>query len=70
MQVERLLRERRNEYNALQGWEGPHRYAKLPISQLTDVHDDPRVVDGLAVIQTLDEQLREADLKARHAISV
>ncbi|KAF8055913.1 hypothetical protein HT031_006552 [Scenedesmus sp. PABB004] len=64
-QVERMLRARRSEYRALDGWEGPHRYAELPVAQLAaGPGDDQRLAAGLEVIRQLDEQLREAWLKA------
>ncbi|WIA40445.1 hypothetical protein OEZ86_013802 [Tetradesmus obliquus] len=65
LMVERLLRERRSQYRALEGWEGPRRFDDLPVAQLPASHDDPKIAAGLEVIRQLDEQLKEAWIKAQ-----
>eukprot|EP00878_Enallax_costatus_P043967 GHUV01052093.1.p1 GENE.GHUV01052093.1~~GHUV01052093.1.p1 ORF type:complete len:581 (+),score=258.09 GHUV01052093.1:198-1940(+) len=64
LMVERMLRERRGHYTALEGWEGPHRFDELPVAQLPVDHEDPKIAAGLETIRQLDEKLREVWLKA------
>ncbi|GFH06501.1 uncharacterized protein HaLaN_01146, partial [Haematococcus lacustris] len=63
-QVEQLLMARRNEYSALQGWLGPRRFQALPINNLPDSHEDPKVAEGLHRIRQLDAKLAQAEASA------
>ncbi|KAJ9514584.1 hypothetical protein QJQ45_016315 [Haematococcus lacustris] len=63
-QVEQLLMARRNEYSALQGWLGPRRFEALPINNLPDSHEDPKVAEGLHRIRQLDAKLAQAEASA------
>ncbi|KAF5843129.1 hypothetical protein DUNSADRAFT_2166 [Dunaliella salina] len=62
--VESLLVARRHEYAALDGWLGPTRFQNLPINQLPDRHEDPRVEAGLARIKALDAKLADKETEA------
>ncbi|GIL64219.1 hypothetical protein Vafri_18139 [Volvox africanus] len=57
--LERLFRQRRAQFETLQGWMGPRRFEDLPINQLPSDHPDPRVEEGLARIRELDAVLND-----------
>ncbi|EFJ40569.1 hypothetical protein VOLCADRAFT_99621 [Volvox carteri f. nagariensis] len=57
--LERLFRQRRAEFETLQGWMGPRRFEDLPINQLPSNHPDPRVEEGLSRIRELDAVLND-----------
>ncbi|GIL93239.1 hypothetical protein Vretifemale_20635 [Volvox reticuliferus] len=57
--IERLFRQRRAQFETLQGWMGPRRFEDLPINQLPSNHPDPRVEEGLARIRELDAVLND-----------
>ncbi|GLI66889.1 hypothetical protein VaNZ11_010886 [Volvox africanus] len=57
--LERLFRQRRAQFETLQGWMGPRRFEDLPVNQLPSNHPDPRVEEGLARIRELDAVLND-----------
>ncbi|GMH37304.1 hypothetical protein BSKO_05177 [Bryopsis sp. KO-2023] len=66
--VEKMILEKRDEYDSLDGWLGPRRFEDLPINalnfKLSTSHPDPKVSKGLREIEELDEELRDKTLEA------